>query len=71
VVKVVSVQAKSPVKASDLRTGDMIYAADGVSITTMDDLYSYLSDKNPGSKITLSIIRGGTEKDLIVETGER
>lgn len=80
-VYVVSVVSGSPaatagLKGSNLTTsgtpaagGDVITAADGKAMNTIDDLTSYISSKNVGDTVTLSILRGGSTISVPVTLG--
>jgi serine protease Do len=52
--------------------GDVIVAADGNSVTGMDGVIDYLfTSKRPGDQITLTILRDGQQKQVVVTLGER
>jgi 2-alkenal reductase len=52
--------------------GDVIVAADGNSVTGMDGVIDYLfTSKRPGDQITLTILRDGQQKEVVVTLGER
>ncbi len=52
--------------------GDVIVAVDGTGVTGMDGVIDYLfTSKRPGDKITLTILRNGQQKDIVVTLGER
>ncbi len=47
--------------------GDVITAIDGTQVKSIDDVISYLADHTDiGQKVTLTILRGGTEKSVDV-----
>jgi 2-alkenal reductase len=52
--------------------GDVIIAIDGVPIRSFGDLLIYISLKTtPGQEVTLTIIRNGETKDIVLKMGER
>jgi S1-C subfamily serine protease len=51
--------------------GDVITAADGKTITTMQDLQTYINTKAVGDTVTLSISRGGNPQEVQVTLGTR
>jgi len=51
--------------------GDVIVAWEGKAITSTDDLQQALAQVQPGDRITLSILRGGRQRDVTVTLGER
>jgi S1-C subfamily serine protease len=55
-----------------IRTGgDIITALDGQSLTSMEQLAGLIAQKQPGDKVTLSIMRGGSRQDVTVTLGNR
>lgn len=44
--------------------GDIIVAIDGQKAAAVSDLTSYLNSKQPGDKVTLSIVRNGQQQDV-------
>ncbi len=52
--------------------GDVIIAVDGQSVTGMDSVIDYLfTSKQPGDKITLTVLRNGQQKDIAITLGQR
>jgi S1-C subfamily serine protease len=52
--------------------GDVIIAVDGQRVTGMDSVIDYLfTSKQPGDKITLTVLRDGQQKDIVVTLGQR
>jgi S1-C subfamily serine protease len=62
---------QSPAQQAGLQSGDIITAVDGQTITSSDDLASATMDRTPGSKVTLSVIRGSSQQNISVTLGER
>lgn len=50
--------------------GDIITAVDGVAVSKVEDLISYLNGKKPGDDVTLSIVREGEQMTVKVTLGE-
>jgi S1-C subfamily serine protease len=62
----------SPADEAGLRAGDVIVAADGDPIPSMDDLIAYLvRNTRPGQEVMLQVIRNGREISVPVILGER
>jgi S1-C subfamily serine protease len=51
--------------------GDVITKVDGKAVNTFDDLIAFLSQKNPGDKVTLTVERAGQTRDVTVTLTER
>jgi S1-C subfamily serine protease len=51
--------------------GDVIVKLDGKDVTSMDQVASAVSDKKPGDKVKLTIIRDGKRKDVELRLGDR
>ncbi len=51
--------------------GDVITAIDGKSITGMEDLIAAVNAKEPGDTATLTVLRGGSTRDLDVQLADR
>jgi len=45
---------------------DIIVAADGKKVATMDELADAVQSKEPGDKLTLTVLRDGKEKEVAV-----
>jgi 2-alkenal reductase len=67
-----SEQITTPGYTSLLAGGDLIIAADGMTVRIFDDLLGYLLlNKAPGDTITLTVLRGGEQLDIDVVLGVR
>ena len=66
-------QNQATVNGRQITTGgDVIIAVDGQPVTGMDDVIDYLfNNKQPGDKMTLTVLRNGQQKDIQVTLGER
>ena len=70
-VYVVSVDEYSAAEKAGLQIGDVIIAADGQSITTMDQLNEIKNSHSIGDTMTLKINRDNEEKELTLTLGEQ
>lgn len=70
-IEVVEVEPKGPAGAAGIRVGDLIYAANGEGVTTMDDLHRILARSRPGSVCTLELLREGATRKVQVLTQAR
>ena len=50
---------------------DIIVAADGQKVATMDELTDAVQPKKPGDELTLTVLRGGEEEEVVVMLAER
>lgn len=71
-VLVASVEAGSCAEAAGLAEGDVIVAADGKDISSMDELVSIKNKHKAGEKMTLTLARsdGNVEVELILDADE-
>lgn len=71
-VLVASVEAGSCAEAAGLAEGDVIVAADGKEISTMDELVSIKNKHKAGEKMTLTLARsdGNVDVELILDADE-
>ena len=53
----------------DRSTADLIIAVDGQKVTTADDFLGIVDNKEPGQKITLTVIRKGKEQSVTITLG--
>ncbi len=70
-VLVQGVTPASPADKAGIERGDVITDVDDVHIRRTRDLIDYVSDKRPGSKVNLKVIRDGRERNIAVTAGER
>jgi S1-C subfamily serine protease len=61
----------SPAQQGGLQSGDIITAVNGQTVTNSDDLSEDTLSHVPGTKVTLTVIRGGTQQNIAVTLGER
>ncbi len=70
VSQIVSVTPESPAEEDGLREHDIILEIDGEGPATGDRLREILGEKEPGDELRLSILRRGSEEEVVVELGE-
>jgi len=69
-VLVKSVLTGGPASAASISAGDIILAIDGIAISEVDDLTSYLGEnKSPGDVATIKLLRDTTEAELSLKVG--
>ena len=61
----------TPAAKAGLRAGDVIIAADGKEVSDRGDLREALADHEPGDKVSIRIVRDGSEKSIDVEIARR
>ena len=64
------VEAGSPAEKAGLEAGDIILRLDGKTIDKSTDLPRMVGNTKPGSKVTLSVWRRGSQRVLVVTVGE-
>jgi putative serine protease PepD len=69
--EIMNVVDGSPADRAGLRVGDVVIEVDGRRITTGDALRSAIAAKQPGAQMRLTVRRGGDEREIEVELGER
>jgi S1-C subfamily serine protease len=62
---------KSPAQVAGLHVGDVIIAIDGQTITDRDSLAAALQNQAPGTKVSVTVVRGSSQKTITVTLGER
>ena len=70
-VYVKAVEDFSAAEKGGLKPGDVIIAADGNEIKTMDELNSIKNSHQIGDEMTLKINRDGNEKEITLKLGEQ
>lgn len=60
----------SKAKEAGLQVGDLIVSVDGKNVTTIDELRSYLADKDVGDKVKVEVQRDGKKVSVSVELVE-
>ena len=65
-IMVVQVSAQSDAYAKGIRNGDIVIAANGTPISSVDALNALKSDMSPGDVLVLTVLRDGEQKDYEV-----
>jgi serine protease DegQ len=60
-----------PAAKAGLRPGDVIVAIDDARIETVEDLFSELRQRKPGSRVRLTIMRDGRQQEATVTLADR
>jgi len=63
-IYVVEVTELTPAAKSGLLKGDIINSINGINLSTMNELKSFIYTKRPGDYVTLNISRGKVEKEI-------
>jgi putative serine protease PepD len=70
-VAVADVESGSAAADAGIKAGDVITAADGKSVTTAEQLRAIIAGHEPGDKLTLKLLRSGSEKTLTATLGAK
>jgi S1-C subfamily serine protease len=62
---------QSPAQQAGVRSGDVITAVNGQSVTTNDELATALLNLKPGAHVSLGVTRGASQLTITVTLGER
>jgi putative serine protease PepD len=66
-----SVRSGTPADQAGLRTNDSVITVNGVRISGADSLVAHIRQFRPGTKVTLTIVRDGSTKQVDVTLGTR
>jgi S1-C subfamily serine protease len=69
-IEVVSAEAGGPAARAGIREKDLIIGVNGDSVATVDDLHRRLSGCEPGTRLTLTVLREMQRREVEVVTGE-
>ena len=69
-IYVVSVEEYSAAESAGIKAGDVITKADGADVKSMDELNKIKNSHSIGDKMTLSIYRDGSSKDIEITLKE-
>lgn len=58
------------IERTDRSAADLIVAADGRPVSTVDDFLGYIESKSPGDQVALTVIRGNAEAKVTLQLGE-
>lgn len=64
------VEAGTPAEKAGVEAGDIITKVDGKTIEKANDLPRLVGGTKPGTKVTLTVLRRGSSKDLAIVIGE-
>jgi Do/DeqQ family serine protease len=65
-----NVTPKGPAAKAGLQRGDVVTAVNGIKVTDSNSLRNHVAGLDPGSKVTLSVVRDGQEKTLTATLDE-
>jgi putative serine protease PepD len=68
-VAVADVESGSAAADAGIKSGDVITAADGKDVTTAEQLRAIIAGHKPGDKLTLKLLRSGSEKTVTATLG--
>ena len=69
--RIAEVVEGGPAARAGLRAGDVVVRANGAEIETADELRLRVAERSPGDELELRVRRGGDERDIDVELGQR
>ncbi|HLW68145.1 MAG TPA: PDZ domain-containing protein [Gemmataceae bacterium] len=70
-VVIVMVLKDSSAHEGELQADDVIKKIDGKAVTTVQGFVASIRETKPGTKIKLTLIRNGQEKDVEIKLGKR
>lgn len=70
VVQVAGLDPEGPAKRAGIQPGDLLVAADGQPIGSMDDLYRVLSTRPPHGSLRVQVMRDFNRVDVVVNVEE-
>ena len=65
-----TIEAGSPAAAAGVQVGDVIVALDGAPVDDATELTTTLARRQPGDQVRLTIMRGGSRREISVRLGE-
>ncbi len=68
--RVAGIEADAPAADSDLQVDDIIIAVDGQDVQDTWDLQQAIAQREPGTTVTLTVVRNKTERKIKVKLGE-
>jgi putative serine protease PepD len=66
---ITAIDPGSPADDAGLTTSDVVVAVDGAKVSSMIDLAATIRTRQPGAELTLSVLRGGEEREVTVVLG--
>jgi S1-C subfamily serine protease len=70
-VRIASIEAGSPAAATDLLTGDLIFAIEGEAVSGVDDLHRWLTTEHIDRPLRLSVLRLGRRIERLITPREK
>lgn len=70
-VVVLGVVARGPAEDAGIEEGDILTSLDGQEIRTVEDFLAALRGKEPGDRVTVTLVRGGDEQEVTVTVTDR
>lgn len=70
-VRIMAIEPGSPAAAADLSPGDLLLAVDAQPLAGVDGLYALLDGDRIGRPVVLSVVRGGSVRQVEVVLGTR
>jgi S1-C subfamily serine protease len=70
-VLVMGVEPDSPAAKANVEEGDLIIAVDDRSITSIDDLHTYLTRSRAGINSRMTVLRAGEKQDVVIVPAEK
>ena len=68
---ITDVISESPADKAGFEDDDVIIAVDGQKITEDGDLSDVIADHDPGDKVSITLVREGKQKQILVALGDR
>lgn len=68
---IAEVTAETPAAGAGIKRGDVVTAVDGTAVETPRDLTRLVASAQPGTRVTLTILRAGQPLDVSVVLGNR
>jgi S1-C subfamily serine protease len=70
-VLILEVVPGGPAAQGGLQSGDVIAAVDGTAVPTVEDFLARLRQVEPGTRVTLAVVRGNQRQDVVVTVQDR
>ena len=68
-IYVTEVTKNGPAETAGIKESDIITQIDGTQLKTMNDLREYIYTKKPNDEVTLKVIRGKINREIVVKLG--